>query len=86
MGLVSGAPDSDNGKKLIEFLLSKDAQETVSSVAIGVPVRKDVTPSDANFKKLTEALKGVTIWSPNWADVLKNLPDDAAAWRKSTGN
>jgi len=86
MGLVSGAPDSDNGKKLIEFLLSKDAQETVSSVAIGVPVRKDVTPADANFKKLTEALKGVTIWSPNWADVLKNLPDDAAAWRKSTGN
>ena len=44
VGLVTGAPDADNGKKLIDFLLSKEAQETVSSVAIGVPVRKDVTP------------------------------------------
>jgi 2-aminoethylphosphonate transport system substrate-binding protein len=43
VGLVAGAPDAENGKKLIDFLLSKEAQSTVSSVAIGVPVRKDVT-------------------------------------------
>ena len=28
IGLVAGAPDADNGKKLIEFLLSKEAQDT----------------------------------------------------------
>ena len=79
------AGNADNGKKLIEFLLSKEAQETVSSVAIGVPVRKDVTPSDANFAKLQEALKGVTLWQPDWAQVLKDLPADVKRWREATG-
>lgn len=86
VGLVAGAPDADNGKKLIEFLLSKEAQSTVSSVAIGVPVRKDVTPSDANFAKLNEALKGVSVWQPDWAAVLKELPDDVAHWKQATGS
>ena len=52
IGLVKGAPDADNGKKLIDFLLSKEAQATVSSVAIGIPVRKDVKPTDDNFTHL----------------------------------
>jgi 2-aminoethylphosphonate transport system substrate-binding protein len=86
VGLVAGAPDSDNGRKLIEFLLSKDAQSTVSSVAIGVPVRKDVTPNDANFAKLSEALKGVSVWQPDWTAVLKDLPDDVARWKQATGS
>jgi len=86
VGLVAGAPDADNGKKLIEFLLSKEAQATVSSVAIGVPVRKDVTPTDANFAKLNEALKGVSVWQPDWAAVLKELPDDVARWKQATGS
>ena len=86
VGLVAGAPDADNGKKLIEFLLSKDAQSTVSSIAIGVPVRKDVTPTDANFAKLLEAMQGVTVWQPDWAAVLKDLPDDVAHWKQATGS
>jgi 2-aminoethylphosphonate transport system substrate-binding protein len=86
IGLVAGAPNGDNGKKLIEFLLSKEAQATVSSIAIGVPVRKDVTPSDDNFKKLNDALKGVTIWTPDWAQVLKDLPADVKRWHEVTGS
>jgi len=86
VGLVAGAPDAENGKKLIEFLLSKEAQETVSSVAIGEPVRKDVTPTDANYVKLHDAMKGVTIWNPDWAQVLKDLPADVARWRQTTGS
>ena len=86
IGLVAGAPDAENGKKLIEFLLSKEAQETVSSVALGVPVRKDVNPSDANFAKLHEAMKGVTVWTPDWAQVLKDLPADVVRWREATGS
>ncbi len=85
IGLVSGAPDAENGKKLIEFLLSKDAQSIISSVAIGVPARKDVTPSDANYGKLQEALKGVAVWTPDWSSVLKDLPADVARWRQATG-
>ncbi|HKN28373.1 MAG TPA: 2-aminoethylphosphonate ABC transporter substrate-binding protein [Roseiarcus sp.] len=86
IGLVTGAPDAENGKKLIEFLLGKEAQETDSSVAIGVPARKDVTPADENFSRLNEALKGVTIWTPDWAQVLKDLPADVKRWREVTGS
>jgi 2-aminoethylphosphonate transport system substrate-binding protein len=86
IGLVAGAPDAENGKKLIEFLLSKEAQETVSSVAIGVPARKDVKPTDENFSRLNESLKGVTIWTPDWAQVLKDLPADVKRWHEATGS
>jgi 2-aminoethylphosphonate transport system substrate-binding protein len=86
IGLVAGAPDAENGKKLIDFLLSKEAQSTVSSIAIGVPVRKDVTPTDANFAKLQDAMKGVTIWQPDWDAVLKDLPADVTRWRQATGS
>jgi 2-aminoethylphosphonate transport system substrate-binding protein len=86
IGLVAAAPDSENGKKLIEFLLSKEAQSTVSSIAIGVPVRKDVTPTDANFTKLQDAMKGVAVWQPDWAAVLKDLPADVARWKQATGS
>ncbi len=84
--LVTGAPDAQNGKKLIEFLLSTKAQVTVSSVALGAPVRKDVTPTDANFARMHDAMQGVTIWTPDWAQVLKDLPADVARWRQVTGS
>ncbi len=86
VGLVAGAPDADNGKKLIDFLLSKEAQETVSSAAMGVPVRKDVAPADANYTRLQDALKGVTVWTPDWAQVLKDLPADVKRWHEVTGS
>jgi 2-aminoethylphosphonate transport system substrate-binding protein len=86
IGLVDGAPDAENGKKLIEFLLSREAQGTVSAVALGVPVRKDVTPTDANFSKLHDAMEGVKIWTPDWAQVLKDLPADVGRWREATGS
>lgn len=86
IGLVTGAPNGDNGKKLIDFLLAKEAQSTVSSIAIGVPARKDVTPSDANFAKLQEAMKGLTIWSPNWDEALSKLPDYVKKWNEATGS
>jgi 2-aminoethylphosphonate transport system substrate-binding protein len=86
IGLVDGAPDAENGKKLIEFLLSREAQGTVSAVALGVPVRRDVTPTDANFSKLHDAMEGVKIWTPDWAQVLKDLPADVGRWREATGS
>ncbi|HEX4766311.1 MAG TPA: 2-aminoethylphosphonate ABC transporter substrate-binding protein [Lichenihabitans sp.] len=86
VGLVKGGPNSENGKKLIDFLLSKEAQETVSSVAIGAPVRSDVKPTDANYTKMQDAMKGVTVWTPDWTQVLKDLPEDAKRWRASTGS
>ena len=85
VALVKGAPHSDAGKKLIDFLLSKDAQSTLSTVAWGMPVRSDVTPSDANFTAMHKAMDGVVVWQPDWADVLKNLDADVARWQQATG-
>lgn len=86
IGLVAGAPDSENGKKLIDFLLSQDAQKEVSSVGQGLPVRTDVHPTDENFKKLKAALKGVEIWSPNWSQVLADLKQDVADYNQAVSS
>ena len=58
----------------------------MSSVALGMPVRKDVTPTDANFTRLNDAIQGVTIWTPDWAHVLKDLPADVGRWKQATGS
>ena len=87
IGLVANAPNADNGRKLIDFLLSEPAQKEVSSVAQGFPVRTDVHPTDENFKKLNAMLEGVEVWSPDWAQVLSDLPADVAAYNKAiSGN
>ena len=86
VALVHGAPNSANGKKLIDFLLSREAQEKVSAVAIGLPVRSDVKPTDDNYKKIEQALKGVEIWTPDWTAVLADLQADVARWHDVTGS
>jgi 2-aminoethylphosphonate transport system substrate-binding protein len=86
VGLVKGAPNSAAGKKLIDFLLSKEAQATVTSVAQGLPVRKDVTPTDDAYKNIRKLMEGVTIWTPDWAQVLTDLQSDVAKWRQLTGS
>lgn len=86
VGLVQGAPNADGGKKLIDFLLSKDAQSQISSVAQGLPVRTDVQPTDDNYKKLTAMMQGVEIWAPDWTAVLADLKADADRWHQVTGN
>ncbi len=87
IGLVANAPNADNGKKLIDFLLSLAAQQEVSSVAQGFPVRTDVHPTDENFKKLNAMLQGIEIWSPDWNAVLNDLKADVAAYNKAiSGN
>ncbi|GAB0119928.1 2-aminoethylphosphonate ABC transporter substrate-binding protein [Acidisoma sp. 7E03] len=86
IALVAGAPHSENGKKLIDFLLSKNAQESVSTVAQGLPVRTDVQPTDATYQKLQAMMQGVTVWSPDWTQILADLKSDVAAYNDATAN
>ncbi|HZS31850.1 MAG TPA: 2-aminoethylphosphonate ABC transporter substrate-binding protein [Methylomirabilota bacterium] len=86
VGLVQGAPHAAAGKKLIEFLLSKEAQSTVSSIAKGLPVRQDIQPTDENYKQLQSMLQGVKILTPDWAKVLSDLEADVARWHEVTGS
>ena len=84
IGLVQNGPNGENGKKLINFLLDKSAQSSVSALSWGLPVRSDVTPEDANFKAAKAALDGVKSWEPNWDDVAVSLSADIARWHKVT--
>lgn len=84
IGLVQNGPNSENGKKLINFLLDKPAQSSVSARSWGLPVRSDVAPDDANFKVAKAALDGVKSWEPNWDDVAVSLSADIARWHQVT--
>jgi 2-aminoethylphosphonate transport system substrate-binding protein len=86
VGLVKGAPHADAGKKLIDFLLTKEAQASLPELAFGIPVRSDVKASDANAKALETAMQGVTVWSPDWTQVLSDLQADVAKWHEATGS
>lgn len=83
IALVAGAPDSDNGKKLIDFLLTAEAQKDVSAIAQGLPVRTDIHPTDENFAKLHAIMEGVEIWSPDWTKVLTDLKQDIAEYKQA---
>lgn len=89
MGLANGAPNSDDAKKLMEYLLSEKAQKTIATDALGVSVRTDVrdasdTSTDASTP--TGLVNGVEVWTPNWDEVLTSLDADIAAYQKATGN
>ncbi len=86
VAMVKNAPHPEAARKLIDFLLGKWAQEQVSPLALGFPVRDDVHPHDAGFKKLQSFMEGVTIWTPDWNDTLKNLNADVERWQQVTGN
>jgi len=86
IGLVKGAPHAANGKKLIDFLLSRKAQETVSSIARGIPARSDVKPTDENYAKLHGFMEGVNVFTPDWGAVLQDLSKDVARWHEVTGS
>lgn len=86
VALVKNGPNTENGKKLIDFLLSKAAQEQLSTIAWGMPVRSDVMPTDAHFKEMHDLMAGVDIWQPDWSEVSSNLDSYVARWREATGN
>ena len=86
VGLVQGAPNAEAGKKLIDFLLSREAQSSLSSMANGIPVRKDVPANDEASKSLMKMMEGVEIWAPDWNQVFKDLQGDVARWHEVTGS
>jgi len=86
IALVHGAPHAANGRKLIDFLLSRRAQTQISSIAQGLPVRDDVHPTDKYYAQLHKMMQGVTIWSPDWTKVVAELQADVARWHHVTGS
>ncbi|MFF0474157.1 2-aminoethylphosphonate ABC transporter substrate-binding protein [Streptomyces sp. NPDC004284] len=85
-GLVNKAPHTENGKKLLDFMLSEGAQREVSAIGGGFPARKDVKTTDANAIELAKLMEGVEVFEPDWADIDKNLAAYVDAWKSATGS
>ncbi|MBX9425040.1 2-aminoethylphosphonate ABC transporter substrate-binding protein [Streptomyces lateritius] len=85
-GLVNKAPHTENGKKLLDFMLSVEAQREVSAIGGGFPARKDVKTTDANLIALAKLIEGVEVFEPDWADIDKNLKTYVDAWKAATGS
>lgn len=84
VGLVNQGPETENGKKLINFLLNKQSQSRVSELSWGLPVRSDVIPNDKQYRTAIETMKGVTTWQPNWDQVELSLSADISRWHQVT--
>ncbi|WP_329210737.1 2-aminoethylphosphonate ABC transporter substrate-binding protein [Streptomyces sp. NBC_00683] len=85
-GLVDKAPHSENGRKLLDFMLSEQAQKDVSAVGGGFAARKDVKATDANATELSRLIEGVEIFEPDWSDIGTNLDSYVDAWKSATGS
>ncbi|MGW2305403.1 2-aminoethylphosphonate ABC transporter substrate-binding protein [Streptomyces sp. NPDC001809] len=85
-GLVDKAPHSENGRKLLDFMLTEGAQREVSAVGGGFPARKDVKATDANAIELAKLMEGVEVFEPDWADIDENLKTYVDAWKSATGS
>ncbi|MFE2487127.1 2-aminoethylphosphonate ABC transporter substrate-binding protein [Streptomyces mirabilis] len=85
-GLVTKAPHADNGRKLLDFMLSAKAQQQVSEIGGGFSARKDVKATDANAIALTRLMDGVALFEPDWAYIDKNLTSYVEDWKTATGS
>ncbi|MDT0462484.1 2-aminoethylphosphonate ABC transporter substrate-binding protein [Streptomyces gibsoniae] len=85
-GLVTKAPHSENGKKLLDYLLSRTAQKEVSEIGGGFAARKDIGASDANATALTTLMDGVQVFEPDWNDIDKNLQTYVEDWKSATNS
>ncbi|QHA04923.1 2-aminoethylphosphonate ABC transporter substrate-binding protein [Streptomyces broussonetiae] len=85
-GLVGKAPHSENGRKLLDFMLAQKQQQEVSSIGGGFASRQDVKATDADAIDLTKIMDGVNLFTPDWNDIDKNLTSYVEDWKAATGS
>ncbi|WP_369389458.1 2-aminoethylphosphonate ABC transporter substrate-binding protein [Streptomyces sp. CG1] len=85
-GLAAKAPHSENGKKLLDFMLAQKQQQEVSEIGGGFAARQDVKATDANAIALTKLMDGVDFFEPDWNDINKNLTSYVEDWKSATGS
>ncbi|MEV6834241.1 2-aminoethylphosphonate ABC transporter substrate-binding protein [Streptomyces sp. NPDC051133] len=85
-GLVTKAPHSANGRKLLDFMLARKQQQEVSEIGGGFAARQDVKATDANATALTGLMNGVDFFEPDWNEIDKNLTSYVEDWKSATGS
>ncbi|MFI0190184.1 2-aminoethylphosphonate ABC transporter substrate-binding protein [Streptomyces sp. NPDC017082] len=84
-GLVTKAPHSANGRKLLDFMLARKQQQEAGPVGGGFPVRRDVAAAGAGAAELTRLMDGVEVFQPDWDDIEENLTSYVEDWKSATG-
>ncbi|MEU3824483.1 2-aminoethylphosphonate ABC transporter substrate-binding protein [Streptomyces sp. SID486] len=85
-GLVTRAPHSGNGRKLLDFMLGRRQQQEVSEIGGGFSSRKDVKATDADAIALAGLMDGVEVFEPDWDDIDRNLTSYVEDWKSATGS
>ncbi|MET9252241.1 2-aminoethylphosphonate ABC transporter substrate-binding protein [Streptomyces sp. NPDC003717] len=85
-GVVTKAPHGDNGRKLLDFMLTQGAQRQVSEIGGGFAARQDVEATDADAIALAKLMDGVEVFEPDWDDVEENLTKYVDSWKSATGS
>ena len=80
IGLIKNGPNQAEGKKLIDFLMSKDVQAKVPNV-FGLPGRTDVALTGKNGDALKAAIAGVKIVPVDWTQVMAKKADWTQRWK-----
>ncbi|MGW3497943.1 2-aminoethylphosphonate ABC transporter substrate-binding protein [Streptomyces sp. NPDC001020] len=85
-GLVTKAPHSENGRKLLDYMLGRTAQAQVSEIGGGFAARRDVKATDANAIALSKLMDGVEVFEPGWDTIGQDLTSYVDAWKSATGS
>jgi len=80
IGLIKNSPNQAEGKKLIDFLMSKEVQAKVPDV-FGLPGRSDVPLTGKNGAALKEAIAGVKVLPVDWTQVMAKKADWTQRWK-----
>ncbi len=80
IGLIKNGPNQAEGKKLIDFLMSKQVQAKVPNV-FGLPGRTDVALTGKNGSALKTAIAGVRVIPVDWSQVMAKKADWTQRWK-----
>jgi len=80
IGLIKNGPNQAEGKKLIDYLMSKDVQAKVPDV-FGIPGRSDVPLTGKNGEAVKQAIAGVKLIAVDWDHVIAKKADWTARWK-----
>ncbi|MBU9188532.1 2-aminoethylphosphonate ABC transporter substrate-binding protein [Burkholderia gladioli] len=81
IGLFKGGPNTEAGKKLIDYLMSTEVQSKVPDM-YGIPGRTDVPLTGKNGEAVKRAISGVKLIPVDWNAVMAKKAGWTERWKK----
>ncbi|WP_322016017.1 2-aminoethylphosphonate ABC transporter substrate-binding protein [Paraburkholderia sp. J12] len=80
IGLIKNGPNQAEGKKLVDYLMSKEVQSKVPDI-FGIPARTDVALTGKNGEAVKQAIAGVKLIPVDWNQVMAKKADWTTRWK-----